>query len=275
MVILMVIKETVAKTAITKSKLPTADYVVNAYTGCPHKCIYCYAEFMKRFTNHNEEWGEFIDIKIFDKIKVPKDIENKNIFISSVTDPYNQFEVKYKKTRQVLEELKNINCSIEILTKSKNILRDVELFKEFRNIQIGVSVSTVDDRFRKMVEPKASPVEDRFNVLKILRENGIKNYLFMSPIFPYLSDYKEIIEKTKDFVDYYWFENLNLRAGYKYRVLNLIKEKYNNLYNDYLEIYQNRNYDFWNKLEREIVKYCKHNGIKHRMYFYHEKIKKK
>ena len=60
----MKIKETNAKSILVKSNLPEADYVINAYTGCPHGCIYCYAKFMKRFTNHTEKWGEFINIKI-------------------------------------------------------------------------------------------------------------------------------------------------------------------------------------------------------------------
>ena len=271
----MIIKEISSKTVFTKSKLPAADYVVNAYTGCSHKCIYCYAEFMKRFSNHNEEWGEFIDIKIFESINIPKDIEKKSVLLSSVTDPYNHLEIKYKKTRQILEKLINVNCQIGILTKSKNVLRDIELFKQLKNIEIGISMNTVDDNFRKTIEPKTSSVEDRVNVLKILKENNIKNYLFMSPIFPYLSDYIKIIENTKDFVDYYGFENLNLRAGYKYRVLNLIKEKYNHLYNDYVEIYNGKKNSFWNKLEKNIIHYCKENKIKYKMYFYHEKIKKK
>lgn len=271
----MIIKEISSKTVFTKSKLPAADYVINSYTGCTHKCIYCYAEFMKRFSNHTEEWGEFIDIKIFDKIRIPRGIENKSVLISSVTDPYNHFEIKYKKTRDILEEIKNLNCKIGILTKSKNVLRDIELFKQFKNIEIGISLNTIDDNFRKFIEPKASSVEDRINMLKILRENNIKNYLFMSPIFPYLSDYKKIIEQTKDFVDYYGFENLNLRAGYKYRVLNLIKKEYNNIYNDYKNIYQNRNNCFWKELEKGIIDYCKNSNVKYKMYFYHEKIKKK
>jgi DNA repair photolyase len=270
----MIVKEIPAKTVLTKSKLPTADYVVNAYTGCTHKCIYCYAEFMKRFTNHNEEWGEFMDIKLFDKIRIPRAIEHKNIVISSVTDPYNHYEMKYKKTRQVLEELKNANCNIGILTKSKNVLRDIALFKQFKNIEVGISLNTMDDDFRKLIEVRASTVEDRINTLKTLRENGIKNWLFMSPMFPYLSDYKEIIERTQNFVDYYAFENLNLRAGYKFRVLKLIKQKYNTLYKDYEDIYIHNNLLFWNNLEKEIVSYCEDNNIKYRMYFYHEKIRK-
>jgi DNA repair photolyase len=271
----MIVREIPVKTVLTKSKLPTADYVVNAYTGCTHKCIYCYAEFMKRFTNHNEAWGEFIDIKLFDKIRIPRTIENKNIVISSVTDPYNHYEMKYKKTRQVLEELKNTNCNIGILTKSKNVLRDIALFKQCKNIEVGISLNTMDDDFRKLIEMRASTVEDRINTLKTLRENSIKNWLFMSPMFPYLSDYKEIIERTKNFVDYYAFENLNLRAGYKFRVLKLIKQKYNTLYKDYEDIYRHNNLLFWNDLEKEIVNYCEDNNIKYRMYFYHEKIRKR
>jgi DNA repair photolyase len=270
----MKIKEVNSKEALVKSKLPSADYVANAYIGCTHKCIYCYAEFMKRFTNHEEKWGDFIDIKNFDKIKIPKDIETKYIFISSVTDPYNHCEIKYRKTRQILKELKHINCNVGILTKSKNVLQDMELFKQFKNIEIGISLNSIDDNFRKLIEPNASSVQDRIDTLRILRENNIKNYVFMSPMFPFLTDYKQIIEQTKDFVDYYSFENLNLRAGYKFRVLNLIKEKYNYLIENYNDIFKNGNKEYWNLLENEIVNYCKYIKIDYKMYFHHEKIRK-
>ena len=271
----MVINEVSSKEAIIKSKLPSADYVVNAYTGCTHKCIYCYAEFMKRFSSHNEKWGDFIDIKIFDEIKIPKNIENKYVFISSVTDPYNHLEVKYKKTRQILEKLINEKCYVGILTKSKYVLNDMELFKQFPNIEIGVSMNTLDDNFRKLIEPNASGVEERLNILKSLKENNIKNYMFMSPIFPYITNCMEIIEKTKDYVDYYGFENLNLRAEYKQRVLELIKSKYPDFLWDYLNMYKKNNQKYWYNLENDIIEYCKNNNIKHKMYFYHDNIKKK
>ena len=171
--------------------------------------------------------------------------------------------------------VKNINCYVGILTKSKNVLRDLELFKQFKNIEIGISINTTDDNFRKIIEPKASAVEDRINTLRILRENNVKNYLFMSPLFPYLSDYREIIKQTKDFVDYYGFENLNLRAGYKYRVLDLIKRRYPDLFGYYADLYSRNNQTYWEKLEKEIVDYCKDNKIRYKMYFHHELIMKK
>ena len=55
----MQVIEVKAKSIITKSGLPESDYVINPYIGCQHGCIYCYATFMKRFTNHKEKWGEF------------------------------------------------------------------------------------------------------------------------------------------------------------------------------------------------------------------------
>ena len=68
------------KSIITESRLPDADYVINPYIGCQHKCIYCYAEFMKRFTDHAEPWGEFIDIKEFQDFNLSKNkYQNKTL----------------------------------------------------------------------------------------------------------------------------------------------------------------------------------------------------
>lgn len=75
-------KEIVTKDLITKSNLPASDYVINPYVGCPHACKYCYARFMKRFTGHTEEWGNFIDIKRCDKtISVKSCIKNLYLFL--------------------------------------------------------------------------------------------------------------------------------------------------------------------------------------------------
>jgi DNA repair photolyase len=60
----MIIKEIEAKSIITKSGLPDSEFVINPYVGCSHGCIYCCARFIKRFTNHHEPWGQFVDVKI-------------------------------------------------------------------------------------------------------------------------------------------------------------------------------------------------------------------
>ena len=125
----MIIKEIETKNVITKSNLPVCDFSVNPYTGCTNACKYCYASFMKRFTNHPEPWGEFLDIKHWDQIKNPKKYADKELFIGSVTDPYNPQEEIYGRTRALLTELQGSGAKLSIATKSDLILRDLDLIK--------------------------------------------------------------------------------------------------------------------------------------------------
>ncbi|MBD7912393.1 radical SAM protein [Clostridium cibarium] len=269
------IKKVEVKQVNTKSKLPDSDYVINPYVGCPHGCIYCYAEFMKRFTGHGDEWGSFLDIKCCGKKINLKPMTNKTILLSSVTDAYNVYEGKYKVTRGILEQLVDVDARVEILTKSSLVLRDIDLFKKFKDIHIGISLNTLDDEFRRKIEPRASSVEQRVKAIKKLKEEKIKTYLFMSPMFPEITNYSEIIDFIGDDVDYYCFENLNLRGKYKKRVLDFIVEYKPELKEIYDDIYISGRNTYWNCIEENIVKKCKKDNLAYKIYFYHDKIKKK
>lgn len=264
-------KEIQVKDYLTKSNLPASDYVINPYVGCPHGCKYCYASFMKRFTGHKEDWGNFIDIKRCDKKINTKKLENKTVFLSSVTDCYNEFEEKYKITREILKELLNVNCNLNISTKSKLILRDIDLLKQMKNLTVSMSINTLDENFKNDMD-NASSIKERLNTLGELHNNGIYTVLFISPIFPYITNFKEIIEISKEYIDEYWFENLNLRGAYKTKILLYIQEKYPNLINEYNDIYIKGNKKYWNDLSKEIKNYCEINNVKFINYFYHEKL---
>ena len=132
----MIIKEIEVKSVMTKSNLPVADFSVNPYVGCTHACKYCYASFMKRFTNHPEPWGEFIDVKNWPGIKRPEKYTGKEAFLGSVTDCYQPCEAKYKRTRVLLEQLQGSGVSISIATKSDLVLRDIDLIRTFPNVRI-------------------------------------------------------------------------------------------------------------------------------------------
>ena len=270
----MIIKEIQVNDYLTKSNLPASDYVINPYVGCTHGCRYCYASFMKRFTGHEEKWGEFIDIKLCDKKIDLKKISGKNVFLSSVTDCYNKFEEKYKITRNILEQLVDSDCYLSISTKSKLILRDIDLFKKMKNLVVCMSINTLDEKFRNDMD-NASTIKERMESLKELHNNGIYTVLFMSPIFPFITEWKEIIEETKDYIDEYWFENLNLRGDYKKDILDYIKNNYTSLYTDYIDIYEKHNNKYWQDLAKEIEDYCEKNNIKYINYFYHDKLVEK
>ncbi len=261
----------IVKDLVTKSNLPASDYVINPYVGCPHGCRYCYACFMKRFTGHSEEWGSFIDIKQCDKPISQKKLQGKSVFLSSVTDCYNPFEEKYKITRNILEQLISIDCELNISTKSNLVLRDIDLLKQCKNLKVSISVNTLDEKFKNDMD-NASSIQERLETLETLYKNGIYTVLFMSPVFPVITDYREIIEKTNKYVDEYWFENLNLRGSYKQDIISYMKRTSPHLLKLYNELYIDGNMEFWNSLSVEIEEYCNVHSIKHVNYFYHKKL---
>lgn len=270
----MVVNEITVNDYLTKSNLPDSDYVINPYVGCTHGCKYCYASFMKRFTGHKENWGDFIDIKRCNKPIDLRKISGKNIFLSSVTDCYNQYEKNFCVTRNILEQLIDSDCNLSISTKSKLILRDIDLLKQMKNLIVCMSINTLNEKFRSDMD-NASTIKERMDTLKELHNNGIYTVLFMSPIFPYITEWKEIIDQTKDYVDEYWFENLNLRGNYKKEILDYIRIHYSNLYSDYIDIYLKKNDKYWKELAEEINNYCNLNNINYTNYFYHKELVEK
>ena len=258
-----------AKGIVTKSNIPSVDFVINPYTGCQHGCIYCYAEFMIRFTNHKgDKWGQFLDIKKFDFSKIkPEKYNGKTILLSSVTDPYIPLDIKYQNTRKILENLIGTKARITILTKSKFVERDIDLFKRFENIEVGISISTLDEDFAKIIEPGASRPRERLEVVKKLYENKIETYVFISPYFPGITDFREIIQASIDFTDHYMFENLNFRPHNVPRIYNIIKEKDPKLLSLYKEF--KNDHSKWEPIGEEIENYCEEKRLNYSIAFHH------
>lgn len=267
----MKIREIKVKSIFSKTGLGS-DFVINPYVGCMHGCIYCYARFMKRFTNHPEPWGHFVDVKINASDLIPENTDKykgKSIMMSSVTDCYHPIEIKYKLTRKILEKLIPLEPELEILTKSDLVLRDIDLIKQFKKRQVTISLSFIDENIRKQLEPLASLVERRINALKELHRTGIRTGVFISPIFPEITDWQEIINRTKDFVSEYWFENLNPYFSVQPNIINFLKRNKPELINKYQKIWLGKN-NYWDKEEKEIRDFCKNNKLICKIYFHHE-----
>ncbi len=194
----MTIHEISCKSILNKSGISVIDYALNAYTGCEHGCRYCYAVFMKRFSGHKEEWGSFVDVKINAPEVLRKQLKKAKpglISFSTVTDPYQPLEEKYEITRKCLEALVDYDFSVSILTKSHLVLRDIDLLKELKEVDVGFSVAIMDEKIRIHFEPKSSTTEKRFEALAQLSKEGIETWLFFAPVFPYFSDSTKNIEE--------------------------------------------------------------------------------
>lgn len=176
-----------AKSILTKTQIAGLDYCLNPYVGCSHGCRYCYASFMKRITGHTERWGTFVDVKRNAPQLLEKELRTKpqgKVMISSVTDPYQPLEKKYEITRSCLKVLSGSSMAAIILTKSDLILRDLDLLKRLAAVEVGLTITTDDEKIRYIFEPFSPPLEERIQALQTLKQKGIPNYAFIGPLLP-------------------------------------------------------------------------------------------
>jgi len=203
------VKEIQAKSVLNKSKV--FDYCLNPYTGCQINCKYCYARlFMKRYSGHKEAWGDFVDVKINAPEVLQKQLNKAKrgtVWISSVCDPYQPLEATYELTRRCLKELVKKQFPVNIQTKSELVLRDLDLFKEFEEIEVGFTITTDDEKVAKLFEPKASPVKDRLTALAKIHSSGIKTFVFIGPLLP--GNPEKLIENLSEKADTIFIDKMN------------------------------------------------------------------
>ncbi len=214
-----------AKSIFTRTKIPGAKWVINQYVGCQHACLYCYAKFMGRWRPENYgKWGSWVEAKINAAELVKGKYVDDQVYMSSVSDSYQPIEKELELTRRVLKNLDK-RIKLSILTKSDLILRDIDILKKFENLEVGLTVNSFDGELKKVFEPFSPTNQARIYALKVLKENSLKTYSFVSPLIPGLIDIRNIIRQTKDFTDFYWFEMLNLRlAGQEF--IKIIERKF-------------------------------------------------
>ncbi|MCL0057205.1 radical SAM protein [Dehalococcoidia bacterium] len=216
----MIVREVYTKSILSRSKV--FDYVVNPYIGCEHACTYCYARFMKRFTGHREPWGEFVDVKINAPDLLKREIDRTppgRVWVSGVCDPYQPLERTYKVTKTCLEILVEHDWPITIQTKSALVLRDVALFAGSNKIEVGLTVTTGDERVRELFEPNAASIKERIKALEKLHLAGTRTYVMIAPMLPQA---EELAASLRGKVDYVLIDRMNYHyADWVYRKHNL------------------------------------------------------
>lgn len=213
------IREVECRSLLNKSGL--ADYAVNCYAGCGHGCRYCYARFATRFSHPGEDWGGFVDVKMNARVVLEREVKRRRtgrVFMSSVCDGWQPAESKYGLTGQCLDLLLSHGFQVTILTKNTLVLRDLNLLEGKPGVELGVTVTTLNEGLRKLIEPGASPAKDRLHVLDEARRKGIETYAFVGPLLPGLTDTEENLSdllkgmKETD-VSHFYIDRLNLRFG--------------------------------------------------------------
>lgn len=267
------VSEIIVSKIIDDSYCEGMDFAINPYVGCFHNCFYCYAHFMKDFDHgHTEAWGKFVDVKInalelLDQSQV--DLFGKSILISPVCDPYIAHEKRYELTRSILHTLVSKQPEIWILTKSDLVVRDFDVLDDFEKAHVGFTITTTRDSVQKISEPHASKNSSRISALREAHDQGLKTFVFIGPILPYITDWKEIIMETRDCVDLYMFENLKVGGGIWSGVEKWVRKYYPDLLPKYKEIFFEECY-YWKQMDREIRHFCEAEGISYRMFFHYD-----
>ncbi len=271
----MKIKEIHCKQAIGRCGFPGGGLAINPYVGCGHNCLYCYARFIKRFTGHTEKWGSFVDVKtnIIDVLKKQlksSKYKGQRIFIGTVTDPYQVVEKKYNFTREILDLLACYKNPVSILTKSDLVLRDIDLLKKMKDVDVNFTVNTLDNRWRELIEPDSSSIKQRFKAINKLTKEKISVLAMMGPYFPIFTDPEALFKEFKKVgVKHIFTESLNTTGGNWVGVEKVLKDNYPNLLTRMQKIFFNKKefYDFYNQAQSEIKKLSKKYKIPTTIYF--------
>ncbi len=162
-------------------------WTCNPYVGCTFGCNYCYAMFLPQNRRPREEWGRWFQAKTnaleLAKKQAPK-LAGRAVYISSVTDPYMPVERGLRLTRGVLEALMPHQPRLLIQTRGPLVVRDLDLLRQFRSVRVNLSIPTDSEEVRQAFEPKAPPLERRWEAAEAVRAAGVAVGVCVTPMLP-------------------------------------------------------------------------------------------
>lgn len=189
-----------SKSALTYNDSPDIgfDRSINPYRGCEHGCIYCFARPSHAYLGYSP--GLDFETKLLFKPDLPALLEKelsrpgyvpRPVALGANTDPYQPVERKVSLTRQVLEILERYNHPVTVVTKSALVLRDADILARMaaKNLaQVAISVTTLDGRLARTMEPRANSPERRLAALAELSRQGVPTAVLAAPMIPGLND---------------------------------------------------------------------------------------
>lgn len=266
-VLMVFVRDIGCRSVLSRSGISSVDYSVNPYVGCEHGCAYCYGRFMKRVTQHTEEWGEFVDVKVNAPLVLSRELAGASkgvVLVSSVTDPYQPLERERRLTREILLRLREHGFPTSILTKSSLVTRDIDILSQMPGCEVGLTITTLDERVRRGFEPRASPSPDRIAALKELSDAKIPTYAFIGPMLPYLTEETlgPLIKELRSVgVGYVLVDRLNIKHGNWASIRATLQRFFPELVSKYESVLFSRN-DYFDCLRRVVATLCEENQVR-------------
>ena len=181
--------------------MDTYDYTLNPYSGCSFGCTYCYAAFFSRDVEKRDNWGYWVIVKenaveLLEKRlkRRPEFLDDKLIYMSSVTDPYQPVERELGLTRRLLEVMADGHQpKLVVQTRSPDVVRDCDLFRQIEDnggrVQVNMTVTTDDEDIRRTFEPFCPSNPVRLAAIKEVQAAGVDACITMTPLLMVSSPY--------------------------------------------------------------------------------------
>jgi len=252
--------EDTCKTALNRvpeaSRVPFR-WTVNPYRGCSHSCHYCFARAFHTYLDLDV--GDDFATKIVVKTNVAEVLrrelaspkwEGEPVAMGTATDPYQHCEGRYRLTRRVVEALADFENPLSMLTKSTLVVRDLDVFTRLArvaDVTVSMSVGTLDEQVRRVIEPGTPPGRKRLEILSRFADAGIRTGVLVAPILPGLTDDDEHLDEVVGAcadagVAYASPIVLHVRSSIRGYVMPWLRETYPWLYPRYVELYGGRAY---------------------------------
>jgi DNA repair photolyase len=176
-------------------------WTCNPYVGCSYGCAYCYAMFLPQNRRPREQWGRWFQAKTnaleLARKQAPK-VAGQAVYISSVTDPYMPVERGLRLTRGILEALLPHQPRLLVQTRGPLVVRDLDLLRQFRAVRVNLSIITDSEEVRLAFEPKAPPLEKRWEAAAEVRAAGVPVGICVTPMLP-LADPEAFVRRLVEF----------------------------------------------------------------------------
>ena len=250
-------REEPCRTALNRVQGMGFKWSLNPYTGCVHRCTYCYVRAYERRADRpsDERYGTNIRVKvnIADVLRqeiVRKSWQRELVAIGAATDVYQPAEGRYRITRACLVVLAEGRTPASIVTRGPMIVRDVDVLQELARragLQVNFSIPTLDADVWRRTEPGTAPPRQRLRALRILVDAGIEAGVGIAPVLPGITDrpdrLADIVRAARDAgATHLWSSVLHLQAGTREHFLACLARDWPEEHARYERLYDGRGY---------------------------------
>lgn len=248
--------EQASRTALSRVSGMPFNWSLNPYTGCVHRCTFCYVrDFEHRAGRPSDDrYGRRIRVKVGIVEQLRRELARRThreaVAIGSATDPYQPAEGRYRLTRGCIRELGAARTPLSIITRGPLVVRDIDVLQDaarYADVGVNISIPTVDRELWRRTEPGTAPPHQRFRAMRELVHAGIHTGVALAPLLPGLSDTEEsiraVLEQAREAgACTAWLNMLYMRDGVRAHFLEQLGHDFPDEVGRYVELYGNAAY---------------------------------